>query len=99
MHTMDRKTARALTLGMMDPDDRIATAHAVLAALYAAWETNGGPSPSTDDEARAVATALHVRPITDEATIEALWTLAMDGAELAEIAAAHVAAIDERATS
>lgn len=81
---------------MTTTDPRVATAHCVLAALYAAWETNGGPAPSTNDEARVIATALRVRPITNDATIERLWEFAMTGADCYEMACAHVAALDDR---
>ena len=76
------------------PDPRFDVAEAALAALYDAWETNGGPSPSTYDEAHVVAEALGVDPVTDDAAIEVIWDIAQDGAELRMIGIAHVAAID-----
>lgn len=66
-----------------------------LTHLYDSWDTNGGPSPSTDDEAREVAKALGApEPVTDQATLNDIWEMDMQGADLWDIACEHVRALN-----
>lgn len=70
-------------------------AHQALVRLYGDWETNGGPSPSTRDEALFVAEALGVEPIVDEEVLHTIW-LSREGAELEDLALAHLTALRDR---
>jgi hypothetical protein len=69
-------------------------AAAAIGAMYADWETNGGVSPDTRDESRAVAAAIGYRGLLpgDEA-LGAIWELANEGVSVRVLGAAHVAAL------
>jgi len=74
---------------------RLDLAITALTDLYDAWHRDGGTSPDTADESRAVAEAVGSPEVTDPAVLEIIWTFACEGAEIGELANAHLAAIDE----
>jgi hypothetical protein len=78
-----------MRIGRRDHDNAL---HA-LDRLYADWHRSGGISPSTTDEALAVARALRLDPVTDEAKLDAIWELHCNGATLDKVARLHLEAL------
>jgi hypothetical protein len=80
--------------GLDDLSERFRIASMAITRLYGGWERDGGVTPSTDDEAVAVGTALGVTPVTSTRALEVIAELAGFGAPVEQLAIAHVMALE-----